>query len=72
MESLEPEVECLICVWNAPIMLSTCVGSLGEFGSMINIIMCSENNEVGVKNNFVCKFDNIDKTSDWKTYLWLG
>ena len=37
MESLEPEVECLICVWKAPIMLSTCVGSLGEFGSMINV-----------------------------------
>ena len=71
MESLEPEVECLICVWKAPIMLSTWVGSLGEFISMIIIMMCSENNEVGVKNNFVCKFDNTDKNSDWKTYLWL-
>ena len=58
MESLEPEVECLICVWKAPIMLSTWVGSLGEFKSMIIIIMCSENNEVGVKT-VVCKFDNI-------------
>ena len=67
MESLEPEVECLICVWKAPIMLSTCVGSLGEFGSMINIITGSENNEVGNKTVVVCKFINIYKTSDWKT-----
>lgn len=35
MESLVPEVECLIFVWKAPIMLSTWVGSLGE--SMINM-----------------------------------
>ena len=67
MESLEPEVECLICVWKAPIMLSTCVGSLGEFGSMINVITGSENNEVGNKTDVVCKFINIYKTSDWKT-----
>ena len=67
MESLEPEVECLICVWKAPIMLSTCVGSLGEFGSMIIIITGSENNEVGNKTVDVCKFNNIYKTSDWKT-----
>ena len=39
MESLEPEVECLICVWKAPIMLRTCVGSLGEFKSMVSVLL---------------------------------
>ena len=60
MESREPEVECLICVLKALNMLSTCVGSLGELRSIF-----SENNDVGIKT--VCKFDNVNKTSDWKT-----
>ena len=39
MESREPEVECLICVLKALSMLSTCVGSFGEFRSII--LQCS-------------------------------
>ena len=39
IESREPEVECLICVLKALSMLSTCVGSFGEFRSII--LKCS-------------------------------
>ena len=51
MESREPEVECLICVLKALSMLNTCVGSFGEFRSII--LKCSLKTMMRVLKQFV-------------------